>query len=143
MSYPQAAIRWTLSNKNIDCCIVTMSSYSHVEEYVAASNQPLDISDTQLIARYQNAVKKSYCRVSCSQCLSSCPQQVAVNEILRFRMYFEDYKMEKEAMRYYSELPEPQKAASCQTCTGNCAAACPYGLDIRTRLQQAHEILSV
>ena len=41
-SYPQAAIRWVLSNPDFDTCIPTMSSYSHVEEYVAASGKTLD-----------------------------------------------------------------------------------------------------
>ena len=147
VSYPQAAIRWALSNKNVDCCIVTMSSYSHVEEYVAASNQPLDSVGVQAIDRYQKAAHNHYCRVSCQECLSACPHQVAVNEILRFSMYFEDYKMEKEAMRYYSELPESRKANACFSCSyasdNGCAAACPYGLDIRAKLQHAHRILSV
>jgi len=42
VSYPQASIRWVLSNPDVDCCIPTMSSYAHVEEYIAASGKPLD-----------------------------------------------------------------------------------------------------
>ena len=142
VSYPQAAIRWALSNKNIDCCLVTMSSYSHVEEYVAASNTPLDLSDAKMIAKYQEATNKLYCRVSCRECLPACPHQVAINEILRFSMYFEDYQMEKESMRYYAALEKPRKAFPCSACSGECTAACPYGLDVKTKLLHAHNILS-
>ncbi len=142
-SYPQAAIRWVLSNPNIDCCIVTMSSYSHVEEYVAASGKPLNRADMRVIAAYQKHADNEYCRVSCQECLSSCPNNVAVNEILRYKMYFENYRMEKEAMRYYAELEASKKPVQCSRCSGYCEAACPYGLKVKDKLIQADEMLSV
>jgi len=142
VSYPQAAIRWVMSNANIDSCIPTMSSYSHVEEYVAASNQPLERTDMNVIAEYKRKTENYYCRVSCSDCLSSCPQNVAINDVLRYQMYFVDYRMEKEATRYYNELESHKKPLSCATCSGHCASACPHGLKIKDRLIQAHEILS-
>jgi len=141
VSYPQAAIRWVLSNPNIDCCIVTMSSYSHVEEYVAASGKPLNRESLQMIAEYQRQTSSEYCRVSCERCLSSCPNNVAINEILRYGMYFENYRMEKEAMRYYAQLEQNRKPLLCSQCSGYCELACPYGLEVRKKLAHAHEIL--
>ena len=142
ISYPQAAIRWVLSNPKIDSCIPTMSSYSHVEEYVGASAQPLDRSDLQVIAKYQSQAKEHYCRVSCSECLSACPQNVAINDVLRYQMYFSDYRMEKEAMRYYGELDSGKKPVSCASCSGQCEIACPHGLKVKEKLIQAHEVLN-
>jgi len=142
VSYPQAAIRWVLSNPNLDCCIVTMSSYSHVEEYVATSGKPLNKADLRVIAEYQRQVGNRYCRVSCSECLSSCPNNVAVNEVLRYKMYFEDYRMEKEAMRYYAKLEESKKPLHCANCSGYCESACAYGLKVKEKLIRAHEILT-
>lgn len=143
VSYSQAAIRWVLSNSNIDCLIVTMSSYSHVEEYVAASSKPLNRADLEVIAEYQRQADRNYCRVSCNECLTACPNQVAINEVLRYNMYFEDYGMEKEAMRYYAELEKEKKPLNCANCSGNCESACPYGLRVKDKLIHAHEILSV
>ena len=142
-SYPQAAIRWVLSNSHVSCCIPTMSSYSHVEEYVAASGQPLNREDIGLIAEYRNQASSQYCRVGCEECHGACPEHVAINDVLRFNMYFEDYKMEKEAMRYYSEMDDRIKPLMCSACSGLCSAACPYGLEVRERLIRAHELLSV
>ncbi|MGD2245395.1 MAG: aldo/keto reductase [Candidatus Aminicenantes bacterium] len=141
-SYPQAAIRWVLSNPDIDTCIPTMSSYSHVEEYVAASAQPLERTDLKVIAAYKRQTENYYCRVSCSDCLTSCPNNVAINNVLRYQMYFSDYRMEKEAMRYYSEMDDRKKPLSCENCSGLCEPACPYGLKVKERLIQAHEILT-
>lgn len=142
VSYPQAAIRWVLSNPNMDCLIVTMSSYSHVEEYVATSGAPLSRADSEVIAEYQRQADHQYCRVSCSECLTACPNQVAINEVLRYNMYFEDNRMEKEAMRYYAELEERKKPLDCANCSGNCESACPYGLRVKSKLIRAHEILA-
>lgn len=143
VSYPQAAIRWVMSNPAIDTCIPTMSSYSHVEEYVAASAKPLSRADLDIIAEYKRQVDNQYCRVSCSECLAVCPKNVAVNEVLRYGMYFEDYRMEKEAMRYYAELEEAKKPLFCTGCSGSCESACPYGLRVKEQLIRTHEILSV
>lgn len=143
LSYPQAAIRWVLSNPNISCCIVTMSSYSHVEEYVAASGKPLNRADLKVIAEYKRQTDNQYCRVSCGECLSSCPDNVAVNDVLRYSMYFVSYGMQKEAMRYYGELEENRKPLNCANCSGYCESACPYGLRVKDKLIQAKEILSL
>jgi len=141
-SYSQAAIRWVLSNPDFDTCIPTMSSYSHVEEYVAASARPLDRASLGLIARYQEQVRNTYCRVSCTECLSACPDNVAVNDVLRYAMYYENYQMEKQAMDYYAELEPGRKPLGCAGCAAPCESACPHGLSVRARLLRSHEILT-
>ena len=143
ISYPQAAIRWVLSNPDVDCCIPTMSSYAHVEEYLASSGKPLDRASLKLISNYQKQAQHLYCRVSCKECLSACPSHVAVNDVLRYAMYFENYGIEKEAIRYYAELAPGQKALACSQCPGPCQSACPYGLKVKDKLIHSHEILSV
>jgi predicted aldo/keto reductase-like oxidoreductase len=142
VSYPQAAIRWVMSNPDIDTCIPTLSSYSHVEEYVAASGQPLDRAALAMLARYREQADNLYCRVSCTECLSACPHNVAVNDVLRYAMYFENYGMEKEAMAYYAEMDVDNKPLGCAECTGLCEKACPYGLKVRPRLLHANDILT-
>ena len=141
-SYPQAAIRWVLSSPLIDTCIPTMSSYAHVEEYLAASDRALDRAALQTIARYRREAGALYCRVSCGECLSACPRGVAVNDVLRYAMYFEDYGMEKEAIRYYAELETGRKPIDCRDCRGACENACPYGLRVRERLIRSHDLLT-
>lgn len=142
-SYPQAAIRWVLSNPDFDTCIPTMSSYSHVEEYVAASGQPLDRASLDVISRYREQVDRRYCRVSCKECLSVCPVNVAINDVLRYAMYYEDYGMERMATDYYAELEPSRKPLACAGCAAPCDGACPHGLPVRARLLRSHEILTV
>jgi len=142
-SYPQAAIRWVMSHPKVDTCIPTMSSYSHVEEYVAASGKSLRRDDLKMIAEYQRQASQHYCRVSCTKCLGSCPEGIAINDVLRYGMYFENYRIEKEATRYYAELEENKKPLNCANCAKYCEAACPYGLKVKDKLLHTHEILTV
>lgn len=141
-SYPQAVIRWVLSNPNIDTCIPTMSIYSHVEEYVSASCRPLTKKDIEVIRNYQIQANNIYCRVSCRECISSCPEGVAINDILRLAMYFENYGMEREAMRYFSELDDSKKPYKCYSCSEYCENSCPYGIRMKSRLIHSLSILS-
>ena len=143
MSYPQAAVRWVLANPDFDTCIPTMASYSHVEEYVAASGQPLDRTSLEMVARYSEQAGSRYCRVSCKECLSACPANVAVNDVLRYAMYYEDYGMERMAADYYAELEPGRKPVGCAGCSAPCESACPHGLPVREKLLHAREILSV
>jgi len=142
-SYPQAAIRWVLSNPDFDTCIPTMSSYSHVEEYVGASAQPLDRAALQTLASYRREVDHVYCRVSCRECVSACPKNVAVNDVLRYAMYFEHYGMEKDAIGYYAELELERKPLACAGCAAPCEGVCPHGLPVKARLLHSNEILTV
>ncbi len=120
-----------------------MSSYSHVEEYVAASGRPLNRKDLEVIASYQKEAYSEYCRVSCSECLASCSQGVAINDVLRFKMYFEDYRIEKEALLNYAALEEGKKPLSCHDCSGYCESTCPYQIKVKDKLIHAHNILSI
>jgi len=141
--YSQAAIRWTLGNPHIDACIVTMSTYSHVEEYVAVSGSPLERQDSAILTRYQREAGPHYCRVSCRECLASCPHGVAVNEVLRYAMYFENYGMEKSALELYQRMDPALKPQACRSCRGTCQAACPFGLPVREKLLRSLEMLEV
>ncbi|MDP2916040.1 MAG: aldo/keto reductase [Candidatus Aminicenantes bacterium] len=141
-SYSQAAIRWVLSNPDFDTCIPTMSSYSHVEEYVAASGLPLDRAALQTLALYREEVGDVYCRVSCRKCLSACPDNVAINDVLRYGLYYEHYGMERQAVDYYAELESERKPLNCAGCAAPCQSACPYGLQVKSKLLRTHDILS-
>ena len=64
-----------------------------------------------------------------------------INDVLRHRMYFEDYHDEKEAMRLYSKLEV--NASACASCSATCTAACPLGIQIGERASGAHEMLTL
>jgi predicted aldo/keto reductase-like oxidoreductase len=72
---------------------------------------------------------------------SACPKGVAVDEVLRYAMYFENYGMEKGALDLHRQLDRARKPAACLPCAGPCEAAFPQGLAVKAKLVRAQELL--
>ena len=140
-SYVQAALKWALSNRDVSCAVISFFEMQHVNEYLAASGKPFTDQDMGALRRYDEAIAGTYCGPHCGQCLGSCPEGLPIHDVLRQRMYFEDYGWEKEGMRLYSQLEK--RADVCASCAAPCTGACPYGLPIQQRMQGAHELLSL
>jgi predicted aldo/keto reductase-like oxidoreductase len=140
-SYVQAALKWALSNEDVSCAVISFFEMQHVDEYLAASGQPFTDRDLGALRRYDDAITGTYCGPHCGQCLGSCPEGLPINDVLRHRMYFEDYRWEKEGMRLYSQLDK--RADVCASCAAPCTGSCPYGLPIQERMKEAHELLSL
>jgi hypothetical protein len=139
-SYAQAALKWAHSNPNISTAVISFFELQHVDEYLHASGRTPDARDLAILQKYDQQVRGSYCAPHCGACLPSCPEQLPINDILRHRMYFEDYGWEKEGMRLYSQLDS--SAAVCAGCSAPCTGSCPLEISIRERLMDAHQLLS-
>jgi hypothetical protein len=92
-----------------------------------------------VLDRYDDRTAGTYCLPHCGACLSACPERLAVNDVLRYRMYFEDYGREKEGMRLYAALA--RDARCCTVCPAPCEARCPVGVPIRERMLGADALL--
>jgi predicted aldo/keto reductase-like oxidoreductase len=142
MTYPQAAIGWVLANPNVDCAVLSMDNYSLVDTYVAASGSQPQRSESALLRKYREAVNDNYCRVTCTTCEGSCPHAVAISDIMRCNMYFEDYRQRRKALDQYAVIAGNRKPTACASCSGYCVDACPYGLPVRDRLISTHSMLA-
>jgi predicted aldo/keto reductase-like oxidoreductase len=140
-SYAQAALRWVLSNPDVSAAIISFFEHQHVDEYLRASGGGLGPEDVALLGEYDRRIAGTYCAPHCGACLSSCPADVPIHDVLRHRMYFEDYGNEKEAMRLYSRLE--RDASACTGCSAPCLGSCPLGLPIQERLEGAHDLLTL
>jgi len=140
-SYSQAALRWVLSNPDVSCAVISFFQLQHVDEYLAASGRPFTPKDLALLQEYDRQIAGSYCAPHCGQCLSSCPEELPIHDVLRYRMYFEDYGWEKEGLRLYSQLEK--KADVCAGCSAPCLGTCPQDIPIKQRMLGAHELLTL
>jgi len=139
-AYSHAAFRWVLSNPAVACLVVSISTHQQVDEYVHASGTIPKVSDIAMLQRYDQLIAGDYCQPHCGVCLDSCPYELPINDILRYRMYFKDYGWEKEGMRLYAKL-EPN-ASACVGCAAPCANRCPLGVPIQEKLADAHRLLT-
>jgi hypothetical protein len=140
-AYSQAALRWVLSNPEVSAAVISFFEFQHVDEYLRASGGQLRPEDVAILESYDRLIAGTYCAPHCGACLSSCPEQLAIDDVLRQRMYFEDYGDQKEAMRLYSHLE--RNASVCASCSAPCTGACPIGIPIQERMIGAHELLQL
>ena len=140
-AYSQAALKWSLSNPDVSCAVISFFEFQHVDEYLRASGQRLTEKDVALLEEYDRQIAGSYCAPHCGACLDHCPEQLAIHDVLRYRMYFEDYGNEKEALRLYGALAK--NASVCASCSAPCLGSCPVGIPIQGRMRGAHELLSL
>ena len=140
-AYSQAALKWALSNPDVSCAVISFFELQHVDEYLAASGRPFGSKDLAILEEYDRQILGSYCAPHCGQCLSSCPEQLPIHDVLRYRMYFEDYGWEKEGLRLYSQLEK--RADVCASCSAPCTGTCPVGIPIQERMLGAHELLTL
>lgn len=140
-SYAQAALRWVLSNPRVSCLVISFSELRQVDEYLHASGTTLTARDRAVLAKYDRLIDGAYCRPHCGACLDSCVAGLPIDDVLRYAMYFEDYRSEKEAMRLYAGLGALD-ASRCIGCAAPCAGSCPHGLAIQSRMLDAHRMLT-
>ena len=130
-----------LSNPGVSCLVISSSEPAHVDEYLHASGTQLTSADRRVLARYDDLIAGTYCHPHCGACLSTCVASLPIDDVLRYRMYAEDYGAPDEARRKYARLAGAD-AAQCIGCPAPCAGACPYGVPIQTSMLAAHTTLT-
>jgi hypothetical protein len=140
-SFAQAAFKWVLSNPDVSGLVVSISRFEQIDEYLFASGKSPTADDVALLEKYDPLVSRIYCRPGCGACLDHCPYQVPIDDVLRYRMYFESYGREKEALRLYRALDPARRADRCASCDAPCAKACPFEIPIRERALEADRML--
>ena len=142
VTFAQAAFRWVLSNADVDALIISMTTPARIDEYLGASGwRSAARDDLPLLRHYVAMHADSYCRHACHDCESACPYDVPIADVLRTRMYAQDYGDLKLARNEYARLGAG--ASPCLTCAHQvCAGACTHGLAIHTLLAPMHRMLS-
>jgi predicted aldo/keto reductase-like oxidoreductase len=140
----QAVIKYVLASDLFDTMIISMRNYQMVDDYLAVSGTTsLKSEDDELLEFLGAAVGTRYCRPGCDECFGSCPREVPIWDILRYKMYFENYGDQKHAMVRYGRIPDSMKPLNCAGCDAPCERACSFKVDIRSCLIEAHKMLSM
>jgi predicted aldo/keto reductase-like oxidoreductase len=141
VEFSHAAFKWVLRHPEVSGLIVTMKTSSDIELYLGASGAEFTAADQDVLDRYARLYGGEYCRTGCGECEGACAAGVEIATIMRYRMYFRDYGMEKRAMGSYASLKK--NASACAGCVDPaCVGKCPHGLKVRDMLCDAHESLS-
>jgi len=161
-TFAQAAFRWVLANRNVDALVVTMKSPEQIDEYLGASgSSAATAADFKILHRYESMNGRIECRYGCDACADACPLHVPIADVMRVRMYAEDYRdleLARSAYRMLSRsgvravVPAAGSVAwegageytggvaqACLNCSHRaCQSSCAYGLDIADLAVRAH-----
>lgn len=140
-SFAQAAFKWVLSNQNVSGLVVSINSLTQIDEYLHASGQSPQQADVDLLEKYDRLIAKDYCRPGCDACLSSCPYEVPIDDVLRYAMYYENYGQQRVGMEAYARIPVGQNASQCLDCRAPCQQACPFEIPIKEKMLRADWLL--
>jgi predicted aldo/keto reductase-like oxidoreductase len=140
-AYTQAAFKWVLSNPDVSCLVISFREQQHVDEYLYASGRAPTPADVALLEEYDRQIAGKYCAPHCGACLDHCPEGLPIADVLRWRMYAEDYGWEREGIQRYAALGK--NATVCAGCSAPCLGSCPLGLQIQDRMTGAHRLLSL
>lgn len=138
-SFTQASFKWVLANPSVSCLVISLWERAQLDEFFYASGRGPTREDYALLDRYAELTQATHCRPHCGICLDSCPENLAIADVLRHKNYFESFGAQKEAMRLYAQL-EP-KADACISCPAPCAGACPYEIPIAQHTRAADRLL--
>lgn len=140
----QAVIKWILASDLFDTIIISMRNFDQVREYLAVSGtSSLTAEDRSDLATLAAVISPQYCRPGCDACYGSCPSDVPIWDILRYRMYFEHYGDQKYAMERYNLIPAANRPSACDQCGAPCEKACRHQLPVRERLVEASRMLAL
>jgi len=135
------SIHWVLQNPDMHTACIAFTNFDLVDKVIPLSGTELSSAESLMLQECRLALNDQYCRHGCRECGASCPYDVPVSTIMRYAYYYEGQGYEKYAMTKYAGL-ESRDASACRHCAGDCAGACPYGIDIQPNMLQVHDLLT-
>ena len=141
----ELALRFVLSNPNVDCALSGMRSLGEADENcsVASLDEPLSQEARQrtlAMVAEKGKLADLYCS-GCNYC-SPCPHGVAISQVFSAMAMHEVWGLTEAARGRYARLGPDSTAGltadACQEC-GECEPKCPQDIPIRERLKEARE----
>lgn len=125
-----AAIKWVLLNPDISTTIPGMTSFDHLDtnEKLLTDITLTDQEKSDLIAaRNETGL---YCS-GCRKCVSSCPYNLPVQDLMRAYMYAYGYLNPSMAKMLLGELGI--SGNPCSNCN-DCSVKCPVGFNVKEKI---------
>ena len=143
-SSAELALRFVLSNPNVDCALSGMNTLAQVEENVATASNAAPLSAEEVTginaAMAENKrLAELYC-TGCNYCMPHCPQEINIPAIFSAmnndRVYgLHDFARDQYQAIGASPWVKGNKADACTEC-GSCEEHCPQKIAIRAQLKE-------
>lgn len=138
-STPGAAmVKWLMSNPNLTAAVIATKSFDQLEENVKAAKERTVSSNDRHTLGLLAAYNKGLTCLLCADCVSHCPEHIAIADILRYERYALDYHELGRARAEYKTLTK--NGTACVAC-GDCLSACTADINIIAKLKEVHALL--
>ncbi len=138
----KAAVKWVLSNPDMQTTCIGFRDFDTIDRFLPLSGAKMTRAQVLSLDHFSVAASNLYCRHACTECSGTCPEAVPVSTVMRYAYYFTEQAREKHAMSKYRGLGYGD-VLPCDSCSGPCAGACPYGVNIKANLLAAHSLLTL
>jgi uncharacterized protein len=137
---PLAALKWVLLNPAISTTVPYVKSISELEMNVRAMTESYTAQDEKMLYARSREIGPFYCRM-CYECKGKCPNGVPVTDELRYLAYHDFGGNIHQARGSFLSMPKEIRSVRCSNCAA-CAIQCPNGVEVRSRLIRAQELLA-
>ena len=149
-SSAELALRFVMTNPNVNVALSGMSTIQQVEENAAIASNATPLSAAELAgieaAMVENRrMSDLYC-TGCNYCAPHCPQDIVIPRIFELMNYHRVYAITDHVREQYKGIGSTpwnkgSKADACIEC-GVCEDYCPQHIEIRKQLKECHAILA-
>jgi len=138
-STPGAAmVKWLMANPSLTAFVINTKNFDMLQENLTAIRQStMSASDRQTLGLLA-AYNKGMTCLLCADCVSHCPEHIAIADILRYERYALDYHELSRARAEYKTLTK--NGTACIAC-GDCMPACTADINILAKLKEVHRLL--
>jgi predicted aldo/keto reductase-like oxidoreductase len=133
-----AMVKWLMANPNLTAAVIATSNFDQLQENLAAARQGSMGSNDRHALGLLAAYNKGLTCLLCADCVSHCPEHLAIADILRYERYALDYHDLSRARAEYKTLTKDGTA--CIAC-GDCLPACQADINIVAKLKEVHRLL--
>ncbi len=138
-STPGAAmVKWLMSNPNLTAAVIATKNFDQLQENLGAAKQSTMTSNDRETLGLLAAYNKGLTCLLCADCVSQCPEHIAIADIMRYERYAMDYHELGRARAEYQALTK--NGTACMAC-GDCMPSCKADINIVAKLKEVHDLL--
>ena len=134
-----AIVKFVMSNPDLCAATICISNFDQLQENFKAAMAPAMTEQDHNMLKLLYAHNHGTTCMLCADCATSCPEEIAIIDILRYERYALDYHDYAKAKAEYKTLTK--NGTSCIAC-GECLPTCSNDINIVSKLKEVHNLLS-